>query len=391
MNDIDYSAIRVLAVAADDTACGQYRVIRPLRYLQERYGVHTRVQFTLSPQDLVEFRPNILLLQRCISPGAIPMAEIAKKEGILVVHELDDNLHRVDPRSPAYQVYRGGSEALAVATRVVGLAHGCTFSTESLRRFYQFANRNAVVVPNSIDFDLRPWRVPFRYRQSDRLVVGWTFAAQHQQDYGVLKHVLSRIVKKYPHVDIAFYANPTQAMELFRDYGIPPERAMLVQPNRFQDYPYWIGIFDIGVAPLFNDEFTRAKSDLKLLEYGARGVPCVASDVEPYRRSVQQGTPALIADSDMQWEEHLCRLIEDRQYREDLGQRAEHYVYEQRNMRERCLDLVRAWMTIADNARAGITGPDPNAKVDRPPGRNDPCPCGSGRKYKKCCYPSYGR
>jgi uncharacterized protein YecA (UPF0149 family) len=22
---------------------------------------------------------------------------------------------------------------------------------------------------------------------------------------------------------------------------------------------------------------------------------------------------------------------------------------------------------------------------DRPPGRNDPCPCGSGKKYKKCC------
>lgn len=23
-------------------------------------------------------------------------------------------------------------------------------------------------------------------------------------------------------------------------------------------------------------------------------------------------------------------------------------------------------------------------------GRNDPCPCGSGKKYKKCCYPNYG-
>jgi hypothetical protein len=21
------------------------------------------------------------------------------------------------------------------------------------------------------------------------------------------------------------------------------------------------------------------------------------------------------------------------------------------------------------------------------PGRNDPCPCGSGKKYKKCCLP----
>jgi len=22
---------------------------------------------------------------------------------------------------------------------------------------------------------------------------------------------------------------------------------------------------------------------------------------------------------------------------------------------------------------------------DKLPGRNDPCPCGSGKKYKKCC------
>ena len=24
-------------------------------------------------------------------------------------------------------------------------------------------------------------------------------------------------------------------------------------------------------------------------------------------------------------------------------------------------------------------------KIQAEPGRNDPCPCGSGRKYKKCC------
>jgi preprotein translocase subunit SecA len=24
------------------------------------------------------------------------------------------------------------------------------------------------------------------------------------------------------------------------------------------------------------------------------------------------------------------------------------------------------------------------------PSRNDPCPCGSGKKYKKCCWPKYG-
>ncbi len=28
---------------------------------------------------------------------------------------------------------------------------------------------------------------------------------------------------------------------------------------------------------------------------------------------------------------------------------------------------------------------DPIRKKDGEPGRNDPCPCGSGKKYKKCC------
>jgi preprotein translocase subunit SecA len=27
---------------------------------------------------------------------------------------------------------------------------------------------------------------------------------------------------------------------------------------------------------------------------------------------------------------------------------------------------------------------EPTIKKDKP-GRNDPCPCGSGKKYKKCC------
>jgi len=29
-------------------------------------------------------------------------------------------------------------------------------------------------------------------------------------------------------------------------------------------------------------------------------------------------------------------------------------------------------------------------RVKRKVGRNDPCPCGSGKKYKKCCWPKYG-
>lgn len=28
---------------------------------------------------------------------------------------------------------------------------------------------------------------------------------------------------------------------------------------------------------------------------------------------------------------------------------------------------------------------DPIKKASKDPGRNDPCPCGSGKKFKQCC------
>jgi len=30
------------------------------------------------------------------------------------------------------------------------------------------------------------------------------------------------------------------------------------------------------------------------------------------------------------------------------------------------------------------------SKIKNTPGRNEPCPCGSNKKYKKCCWPKYG-
>lgn len=47
-----------------------------------------------------------------------------------------------------------------------------------------------------------------------------------------------------------------------------------------------------------------------------------------------------------------------------------------------------------DRIKAGLPGEDEEPlpppvetirKEKEPVGRNDPCPCGSGKKYKKCC------
>jgi preprotein translocase subunit SecA len=46
--------------------------------------------------------------------------------------------------------------------------------------------------------------------------------------------------------------------------------------------------------------------------------------------------------------------------------------------------------TVAnEDTRPGNTAKQKTIKKSKKVGRNDPCPCGSGKKYKKCCYPKY--
>jgi preprotein translocase subunit SecA len=46
---------------------------------------------------------------------------------------------------------------------------------------------------------------------------------------------------------------------------------------------------------------------------------------------------------------------------------------------------VPSVMAQAAAARAGTYSPQPLKAAGQKAGRNDPCPCGSGKKYKKCC------
>nr|WP_274604158.1 SEC-C metal-binding domain-containing protein [Sphingomonas sp. CFBP 13714] len=42
-------------------------------------------------------------------------------------------------------------------------------------------------------------------------------------------------------------------------------------------------------------------------------------------------------------------------------------------------------MYAAQVSVAGPSSPDASATTPSKVGRNDPCPCGSGKKHKRCC------
>ena len=45
-------------------------------------------------------------------------------------------------------------------------------------------------------------------------------------------------------------------------------------------------------------------------------------------------------------------------------------------------------LSVADQHDSLFDFPEPYVREQPKPGRNDPCPCGSGMKYKKCCLPA---
>jgi uncharacterized protein len=58
------------------------------------------------------------------------------------------------------------------------------------------------------------------------------------------------------------------------------------------------------------------------------------------------------------------------------------------DLTEQAPDLIPAWVETLHAWRVGQQGGSPTARpapAFGKVGRNDPCPCGSGKKYKKCC------
>jgi glycosyltransferase involved in cell wall biosynthesis len=80
-----------------------------------------------------------------------------------------------------------------------------------------------------------------------------------------------------------------------------------------------LGAFDIGLMPLPNDPWTRGKGGYKLLQYGAMGLPVVASPVGVNASIVEDGVTGFLADSEEAWTECILRLVDDGSLRARMG------------------------------------------------------------------------
>lgn len=76
--------------------------------------------------------------------------------------------------------------------------------------------------------------------------------------------------------------------------------------------------WDIAVAPLENTKINQSKSNLKYLEYTALNIPCIYSDIGPYKEIGEKNTGIVVNNTTEEWENALIDLIEDNEIYETI-------------------------------------------------------------------------
>lgn len=115
----------------------------------------------------------------------------------------------------------------------------------------------------------------------------------------------------------------------------------------FATEPEQVRSFDVGIAPLPDDVWSRGKMPFKILYYFAAGVPVVASRCGAVESVIEHGRNGLLASSPEEWRAHLDALAKDPELRMRLGRAGRESV--ERGYRVEA--AVEAWRRLFNGPR----------------------------------------
>jgi glycosyltransferase involved in cell wall biosynthesis len=135
----------------------------------------------------------------------------------------------------------------------------------------------------------------------DRVVIGWTGTFSSRAYLDLLGKVFLRLASRAPFT--------LRVIGNF-DYALPGVDLDVLRWSAEREAED-LKSLDIGVYPLPDDEWTRGKAGLKIIQYQAAGLPCVASDVPLSRAQLRDGETGFLVANDDEWVDRLEQLIRD--------------------------------------------------------------------------------
>ncbi len=327
---------KILYITRDDGGCGYFRCVLPARVIKEMGLADTEVVMR-TPTDKQLLGADLVIMQELGSTNATDIARFCRQNKIPYMTEIDDFLQHVSPRNTGgYSAWNPSTLFVHRSMELSRSAFAMQVSTNQLAREYFPYHPTIYVVPNYLDRDL--WENPTPKRGDGKIRIGWFGGNAHGDDLHMISKVLEDIVKEFKgkvvFETIGMTEQELQGCFKFRKMKDEcPSCGFEGDVHHFpgeslQNYPMLLAGrgWDIALAPVIENGFGNAKSNLKLMEYSAAGIPIVASPVVPYREAVSEGCAVRFATTYEEWYTAIKDLIKRPKIREEMAAKNKAWV-----------------------------------------------------------------
>ena len=350
--------IRISANA--DCGVGWYRQVLPLLTAERQGLVEVKVKhFTfgkhqscetnqvipLSDEEHVELFNwcDVAYFSRNDTPSYISfMAMCSDPEGINkpAILDYDDCVEHTRPVNPGYRSFHPNSEYVKWNKEACKHITGLSVSTEFLKDEYKDRVKNIYVLPNSLDMeerdkinelDISDSKLYNKPKGEFRIM--WSGSASHHENLSMIIPAMKDIMTNHPQV--IFYLTG-----MFGDLFVGWSEDLLkrIHTVPFVDLRKYGRLLretnaDLSLAPLTDCNFNRAKSNLRVLEYGSVKHTVIASDVLPYRCFTPDEVVLTKAEG---WYHAIEDLIFDDEKRNQLSKNLYKRVHKDFNVKKNC-------------------------------------------------------
>lgn len=332
--------MRIAVVMDDELVNAAYRAVVPFEALAAR-GHDVSWHPARHGYDVAKLSAcDVVYIHRQFDGPTQRMAKAVRERGVGVWWDNDDDIRALPRGAPGYREIGGmrGERIFAGMVRMMRLADLVSSPSAVLAERYRALGIDPVVViGNHVPDAFARAR---RERRGGRLVIGWLAALEHRLDAEALglRSVLERTCERHRDVQIVSIGVDLNLRVRDGAYRHVPHVP-------FEEVGEAVAEFDIGIAPIVDNAFNQARSDVKIKEYAAAGTPWLASPVGPYLELGERQGGRLVGDDG--WGPELERLIERRWARRRLARRAARW-----GRGQTIGANVRAWEEAAEEVRA---------------------------------------
>lgn len=275
-------------------------------------------------EELHHFDLDLVVLQRWMFASVAVETATARRSGQVVIQDVDDHFWALDPANAAYwttdprvskienrDLYLEGLKEASLVTV------STPYLADELRRRGVHRER-LVVIPNHVEVEAFAQVAATRPPRPSP-VLGWVGATTHRSgDLETLKGLLGPFLDRH---DLTVFHGGCQKPGAFAEMTkVDPARVVEAPMAPIETYPDLFAHLDVGLVPLRDVAFNRAKSYVKGLEYAAAGLPFVAQDLPEYVRLATGRGIGLLAHRTRDWIRWLDRL-QDPGFRAEEGAR----------------------------------------------------------------------